>query len=460
MRIVGIILILLSLPALIGWLRANPHQRKWAYAAVGALPFTINAINLDAALISWAGWPGYSKGIILTLLDTLALALLIEGRHPFRNLPLLGPMVAYLLAATLSIAFSGMAMASGFYAFQLLRVLIVFVAVASFAGQPGAIRWLALGLAGGAIFQASVTLYQTLTGAIQASGTMGHQNLLGLMLHFATIPLLALMLAGERHKLIALGVLAGLISVSMGASRGSVGFAAMGVGLICGLSLIRRSSPHKWRIMAVGALALAIIAPVATLSFERRFEAKPLQEGIYDERAALERSANMMWSEHPMGVGANQYVVLANTGGYSARAGVVWTQGSRSANVHNMYLLVAAETGWLGLLTLLSLLGWAIFRGLRFAFANRQDPRGDVVLGATVAIITCAAHGLYEWVFVTYQAQYVFAIALGVIAGLIRQRGVERKHAARLRVLSRREMTDQARKRGPSADAEPGRASG
>jgi O-antigen ligase len=460
MRIVGIILVLLSLPIFIAWLKRNPGQRKWAYAAVGILPFTINAINLDAALISWATWTGYAKGIIITLLDTLALAMIVASRSSFRSLPFLGLVIAYLLAVTLSMAFSSLAMSSSFYAFQLLRILIVFVAVASFVGRPGAVRWLAFGLAGGAVFQASVTLNQTLSGAIQATGTMGHQNLLGLMLHFVTIPLLALILAGERNKLIALGVLAGLISVSMGASRGSVGFAAMGVGLIFALSLLRRSSEHKWKIVGIGALALVVIAPLAMSGFERRFEAKPLHEGAYDERAAFERAARSMWAEHPMGVGANQYVVVANTGGYSERAGVVWTYGSRSAKVHNMYLLVAAETGWLGLLTLLSLLGWTIFQGLRFAFGNRRDPRGDVVLGATVAIITCAAHGLYEWVFVTYQAQYVFAIALGVIAGLIRQRELETVHAARLRAQSRQQEAGQASSRRPLPGRVPKGASG
>ncbi len=98
----------------IGWLKANPHQRKWAYAAVGILPFTINAINLDAALINWAGWPGYAKGIVLTLLDTLALALIKVRHRPFRNLPFLGLMIAYVLAAAVSMAFSSMAMSTSF----------------------------------------------------------------------------------------------------------------------------------------------------------------------------------------------------------------------------------------------------------------------------------------------------------------------------------------------------------
>src|SRR3546814_7210147 len=58
----------------------------------------------------------------------------------------------------------------------------------------------------GATFQAVMTVDQRMSSAIQAAGTMGHQNLLGLMLHFVTLPLLALLLAGERSKLIMMGV--------------------------------------------------------------------------------------------------------------------------------------------------------------------------------------------------------------------------------------------------------------
>src|SRR3546814_16821077 len=74
----------------IAWLRSYPRQRKWAYLGVGLLPFVVSALNLDAALISWAGWPGYAKGIVLSLLDTLALAILVTSAGPFRKLPLAG----------------------------------------------------------------------------------------------------------------------------------------------------------------------------------------------------------------------------------------------------------------------------------------------------------------------------------------------------------------------------------
>lgn len=439
MRFVGLALILLSYPLLLSLLKSFPQQRKWAYFAVGIVPFTMGSLNLDVAIINWAGWPGYVKGLIITILDSVALVIIMTSRRPFRRLPLWGVLLAYLSAATLSMVFSNMPTSSGFYAFQIFRISLVFVAVASIMNDPKAIKWVGMGLAAGAMFQFGVTIEQKFSGAIQASGTMGHQNLLGLMLHFVTFPLLALMLAGEKSKIIMLGALSSVLAVALGASRGAIGFAAIGLVILFALSLARHATQHKWKLLGLAALAMAAVMPITIETLSARFGDSPIDTSADGERQAFERAAKAMWADYPMGVGANQYVVMANTEGYSAKAGVIWNYGSRSTNVHNLYLLAAAETGWLGLITLSLLLGWAVMRALLFAFANRRDPRGDVVLGAGVAILASAMHGYYEWVFVTYEAQYVFAISLGIIAGTIRQ--TERDTAYR-RVIRHRELRE------------------
>lgn len=421
MRYVGIVLVLLSLPVFIALLRGNPRQRKWAYFAIGFLPFGVTIINADAALISWPAWTGYSKGMVLSLLDTLAIAVIAIARSPLRGLPFLGLMIAYFLAVALSMAFSDLWMSSSFYAFQVMRVLLVFVAVASFAGDPRAVRWLAWGLAAGAIWEAAVTIDQRLSGVVQAVGTMGHQNLLGLMLHFVTLPLLALLLAGERSKIVMAGTLAALVAVSLGASRGTLLFVGIGVALLLMLSLTRRATPHKWKIVGLVAVAAALVIPLSINSLGDRFGSNKIYNGPDGEREAFNRAATAMWTDHPMGVGANQYVVTANSRGYNERAGVFWNYSSRSAKVHNMYLLAAAETGWFGLLSLAGLFAWAMIRGFSFVFQRPRDARGDIVLGATVAILVTALHGFSEWVFFTVNAQYVFAISLGIVAGSIRQ---------------------------------------
>src|SRR5690606_4489438 len=109
-----------------------------------------------------------------------------------------------------------------------------------------------------------------------------------------------------------------LVAVALGASRGAVAFVGLGLVLMVVLSLMRGSTARKWQIVGAGALVLALVVPVAWGSFAERFAANPL-EGGYDERAAFENAAKAIWADHPMGVGANQYVVVANSQGYSDR---------------------------------------------------------------------------------------------------------------------------------------------
>lgn len=84
-------------------------------------------------------------------------------------------------------------------------------------------------------------------------------------------------------------------------------------------------------------------------------------------------------------------------------------------------LAAASETGWIGLFGLNALLVWPISRGLFFGFRYKRDPRGDILLGGSVALFVLALHGLYEWVFFMSYGQYMAAITMGVMAGLIRQ---------------------------------------
>ncbi len=429
MRYVAIAVMLLAYPFLVGWIKANPQKRHWAYFGLGILPFTINAWNLDAALISWPAWVGYAKGMIFTLLDSLALAVITTHRSPRSMPPLTGFIVAYTLAAALSVAMSGIPMSSTFYVFQLVRILILFLAVARIAPDPRALKWLAMGLAAGISYQAGNCIWQKLNGAFQTAGTMGHQNLLGLMTHFTIFPLLGMLLAGMRSRVVMLGVASSLIVEALGASRGTIGFGLMGIALLLVLSLYRRATPQKWRMVGFAALALVLISPLMVTAINNREAQLATSQYQGDERTAFERAAKAMFADHPMGVGANEYVIVANASGYSVRAGVIWNGSSRAAYVHNAYLLVAAETGWPGLLSFIALFAAVIWSGLYFAFQNRRDPRGDVVLGCTVAVIVTAEHNFYEWIFVTYQAQYVFAISIGIIAGLVRERAIEQRAA-------------------------------
>lgn len=402
-------------------LAIHPTRRKYGYILVGSLPFVYNAVNLDSALIDWAFWPGYVKGMIITVMDSLAVAIILSNRNNVRGTKFIGLFWFYIASSTVSVLLSDRWLGSFFYVFQLIKVLLVFVAVVKITQDSRSIRWIAVGLAFGAIFQAMVAVDQRLSGAFQVSGTLGHQNLLGMMLHFVTLPLMALLLAGERSKIMLAGLVAALLTVALGASRGSIGFLAIGMVLLLVLSLMRRPTVTKWRATGTVLVICLLVSPLIIGGMEKRFQSLA-ENGEYNERAKFENAASSMWADHPFGVGANQYVIVANTRGYSERAGVTWGGNSRSANVHHAYLLVAAETGWIGLFGLILLLCWPVIIGIHFAFKYRRDPRGDVILGVSASVITVILHNFYEWVFVTQQVQYLFAISIGITAGLIQKR--------------------------------------
>ena len=418
MRIIGLIIIVLAVPLLIAWLRSGAPQRNFAYAAAAAMPFFLGAANLDAALIDWSQWPGYTKGAILTLLDSLAIALLITHSKARVSPWIWLPLVLYILASLLSVAFAGIGTASAFYVFQLLRVLLVLFAVAAIATDLGAVRAIGSGLAAAMIVEGLYTIYEKLNGAAQAAGTLPHQNLLGMMSHLALFPLFGLILAGERSKLVAGGVLGGLVAVALGGSRATIGLTGVGLILLLVLSAARRPTTRKLQIIGGLALVLALVAAIASSSLSNRLGGSNDLVKSDTERMSLARAANLMIDDHPMGVGANQYVLIANSGGYSQRAGVVWNVGSRAANVHDFFLLTRAEQGLIGLFFAGLWLVAAMVVAGAYAWRDRRDPRGEIHLGITVGVLIVIVHNFYEWIFVTVEVQYMFAINLGMSAGM------------------------------------------
>jgi O-antigen ligase len=128
-----------------------------------------------------------------------------------------------------------------------------------------------------------------------------------------------------------------------------------------------------------------------------------------------------------MGVGANNYVIAANVGGYNEKAGVAPVNGSEAAHVHNIYWLVAAETGYLGLVTFVFVLLCPLTVALRCAWRYRGDARGDLLLGLGVAMLLVYLHSFVEWNFIGFEPQYIFALQAGLVAGLAQQLGYWRQ---------------------------------
>jgi hypothetical protein len=66
------------------------------------------------------------------------------------------------------------------------------------------------------------------------------------------------------------------------------------------------------------------------------------------------------------------------------------------------------------LFLLTSSIWWAFSTAIKF----RRQPGSEILIGVRCSLFAMSIHGLYDWMLVVYPNQYLFAILIGIVAGL------------------------------------------
>ena len=426
-------ILLVSIGPASAWLRKRPDSVTWACFLIGLLPFISGWFHFLAAPISW-DWVGYTKGLEIWVIDFVAVVIVIFLRGKFKKPPFIIPMALYFISVLIATFHADIPEAAVFYCWQLLRIFMVYFTVVNICAlEFEATSAILKGLAAGELLECAFAIWERFRlHILQTPGTLGSQNELGIATHFVVFPFFAIMLGGRRGWLPAVVVLASLMTYALTTSRASVLLGVVGLGLVWLLSSLAQFSGRKLAVVTIGLIALALMAPLAITSFDKRFAGgRSLGLAEDSERLAFKRAAWMMLADHPEGVGPNNFVEVANVGGYYNRSGGVSRLG-RSTNVHNLYLLVLAETGPLGLASFILMLAAPLVMALRYGpFGRWQagDPQRDILIGASVTLMIVYIHSTEEWVPIVAELQYLLAIMFGLIAGLT----AEERAAKRMR---------------------------
>ncbi len=406
------------------WVRGGAVLGKRLWMLMGLLPFLQPALpQLDFALLSWGtGWPGLVSGIEVSAFDLLTLAIYVGLARPPLRSPFSIILALYLVAVLVSMIEAAAPTASVFYLWQVCRVALLLIVVARASTDPAIATNLLTGMALGVVLECGVTLYQRFgLGIVQTSGTFAHQNTLGLVLHLAVLPQVALLLAGHRNWTTVIVPLAGVATVVLTTSRAALLYAVTGFVLLYILSSLRHMTLRKGLLGIAGCCIALGFAPLAISSFEKRFEVDPLREEEYDERAAFARAATAILLDNPLGVGANHYVYVAKNFGYSERAGVLANEQNRNNLVHNAYLLAASETGWLGLAAFAMLLAYPLATAFRVGWPSRAGPEGDLLMGLGIGLLMVCLHSTLEFILLLRDSQYLLAVTIGLVLGVSRR---------------------------------------
>jgi O-antigen ligase len=239
------------------------------------------------------------------------------------------------------------------------------------------------------IFGQVSSVKEELVGATGASvsrvsGTLTHPNELGsyLILMLPLTMLIALAKpAGSGLRLIAwLAFIGGLGMLALTFSRASWVGAALGLPLALILAAAFRQIPAGQVVfLLVLGLVTATVVVLSPPVLDRLLESDPLNVTF---RFQIAQVAYNMWQSQPVtGVGLNSFVeharafdvdhiAILSSGGGGAAASV------QSLPVHNVYLLVLAETGVIGAVGWLTYLVWA--GGRCFKAMTSRIPLGPI----------------------------------------------------------------------------------
>ena len=418
--------LLALIPVLTALLRSKPNFIVHACYFMGLMVFFFDPY-LNIGPVTW-DWTGVIKGIEITIVDIIALSIILATRPVRTPLSLKIGLGIYVLALILSSLMAQVPTPAVFYIWQFCRAVVVFMAVArATAAQKGAPFALVAGLGTATIIQALVAAKQYIGGDPAAGGTLGHRNILGLTSHFAVMPAFALLLAGRRTLPAIAVVVAGAVIALTGGGRATIGLFGIGVVVTTILSMRHKMTGRKGGMAGLAVLLLVLSAPAMMWAVGRRSVEARISRN--EERAAMTFAARMIIADHPLGVGPNQYLMVANLGGYSERAGVAWNYANRSAPVHNSYLLVWAELGIVGLIGLLTILISTALVGLKAMRRLAWEERSELMIGLLAAVIVASGHIAFEWLFITNYVHYLLAMSMGALVGItatLRQRSGSR----------------------------------
>jgi tetratricopeptide (TPR) repeat protein len=287
-----------------------------------------------------------------------------------------------------------------------------------------------------ALFQIAGVLPAPASGYVPAGiGTLGNENSVAELAAALLLPSLLLPLStrGRVHR--AVGVLPSLVMsavlLASGATGARVAALAAATFALCGEAMLRSRRPDRAPLLLGALVAAGIIAAVilveqvqagGPLAMNRDLPtARFLAANHGPERRADWLVARELWNRHPWtGCGAGNYGVLwphtrarlAAAGGFAAPAG----GAPVATRAHNEYLQWAAETGWLGVAWLATVVvagfgSWA--RGWRTASTRHQRRALLLAAAGVVAIAVAALAG-----FPAHMPASGFALAL--LVGLAR----------------------------------------
>jgi O-antigen ligase len=266
------------------------------------------------------------------------------------------------------------------------------------------------------------------------AGAIGEQNRFAQVL-LMLVPLGILRFWGrgsERSKVLRLLALAATAIITGGVlltfSRG----AAVGLGVVLVVMVLMRLI-KAYHLAAAGLIAvvLLILLPqygtrLASLTSLPSFFSpeENVEDGVFESRTTEMVAAFLVFADHPIvGVGPGMFKYYSAEYGNEVNPGVL--EGTREA--HNLFLGVAADHGFFGLVSFLGIVGISLYDLLRRrkALARSHPQMLNLVNAFVLVIVAYLATGMF--LHLSYARYFWLMMALAGAAGAVARKMTEAK---------------------------------
>ncbi|HYE06766.1 MAG TPA: hypothetical protein VEL07_14710 [Planctomycetota bacterium] len=365
LKLAALIGLWLVVPAATAWLaRRGDH---WRRAVIALLVFSFcwqPLMTFGYQFGSKYNVRGWEFGVPEMIAAGLLVANL-DARHVLRWLSPVLLLWLLHLAVLVAAAITGISFeTSAWYLWRMARATFVFLAlIISLRGRRD-FEAAIIGLALTALWNEWVVLLQKYAwGKHQTRGVFDHQNMMGMYMILVGTTLFSVWIfraasTGLRWALF-IAFVASTHSVFAGLSRGSMFFYALAVGATAGSAFIIAPDRHKLRALGLLGAVVAIGAVFMANAVVARFQ----DRGNYASgrmREVMNVVADQMHRDHPLlGLGPNNYALAVNHQRYARTFDIVDRERGlqtppdlRRGLVESLYHGMRAESGTLGHVTL------------------------------------------------------------------------------------------------------------
>lgn len=251
----------------------------------------------------------------------------------------------------------------------------------------------------------------------RVQGTMGHPNSYAMYLSTLLPFALALLFSTARSSLkvlVSIALCLGGLGLVFSLSRSAWIDLLVVISIVLVLAVRRKRVSPKAAVLIAGATSLILIGLVLFGPDIILSRLTSNDQGSAYGRITLDQTALAMISDHPLvGVGLNNYTLA------SPQYDVGVRDGQSPPVVHNAFLLIAAETGLVGLTAFLAFLAILLVQALRIVDLATNDTVWVAGVGIFSAFVALTVHSMADYALLgSLQVFTQFWLLAGLSAAL------------------------------------------